>query len=43
MPTRRVSARQPNSVEGLSGMAQTYIRMGKADEAKKILLAGDRR
>lgn len=31
-------ARQPNSVEGLSGMAQTYIRMGKADEAKKILL-----
>ncbi len=31
-------SRQPNSVEGLSGMAQTYIRMGKADEAKKILL-----
>src|ERR1051326_3441413 len=31
-------ARAPNSVEGLSGMAQTYIRMGKADEAKKILL-----
>lgn len=30
--------RQPNSVEGLSGMAQTYIRMGKADEAKKLLL-----
>src|SRR6266404_768992 len=30
--------RSPNSVEGLSGMAQTYIRMGKADEAKKILL-----
>jgi tetratricopeptide (TPR) repeat protein len=30
--------RAPNSVEGLSGMAQTYIRMGKADEAKKILL-----
>ena len=29
---------QPNSVEGLSGKAQTYIRMGKADEAKKILL-----
>lgn len=28
----------PNSVEGLSGMAQTYIRMGKADEAKKLLL-----
>ncbi|HEY1526611.1 MAG TPA: tetratricopeptide repeat protein [Candidatus Angelobacter sp.] len=31
-------ARSPNSVEGLSGMAQTYIRMGKADEAKKLLL-----
>jgi tetratricopeptide (TPR) repeat protein len=30
--------RSPNSVEGLSGMAQTYIRMGKADEAKKLLL-----
>ncbi len=31
-------ALKPNSVEGLSGMAQTYIRMGKADEAKKLLL-----
>src|SRR5690349_3129715 len=31
-------AKQPNSVEGLSGKAQTYIRMGKADEAKKLLL-----
>jgi tetratricopeptide (TPR) repeat protein len=31
-------ARKPNSVEGLSGIAQTYIRMGKADEAKKLLL-----
>jgi tetratricopeptide (TPR) repeat protein len=30
--------RAPNSVEGLSGKAQTYIRMGKADEAKKLLL-----
>lgn len=30
--------RKPNSVEGLSGMAQTYIRMGKADEAKRLLL-----
>ena len=29
---------QPNSVEGLSGKAQTYIRMGKSDEAKKLLL-----
>ena len=25
-------------MEGLSGKAQTYIRMGKADEAKKLLL-----
>ena len=31
-------AKQPNSVEGLSGKAQTYIRMGKSDEAKKLLL-----
>jgi tetratricopeptide (TPR) repeat protein len=31
-------ARQPNSVEGLSGMAQTYMRMGRADEAKRLLL-----
>jgi tetratricopeptide (TPR) repeat protein len=30
--------RAPNSVEGLSGKAQTYMRMGKADEAKKLLL-----
>jgi tetratricopeptide (TPR) repeat protein len=29
---------QPNSVEGLSGKAQTYMRMGRADEAKKILM-----
>ncbi|HEY6348933.1 MAG TPA: tetratricopeptide repeat protein [Candidatus Angelobacter sp.] len=28
----------PRSVEGLSGMAQTYMRMGKADQAKKLLL-----
>ncbi|HLJ91329.1 MAG TPA: tetratricopeptide repeat protein [Candidatus Angelobacter sp.] len=28
----------PHSVEGLSGMAQTYIKMGKADEAKRLLL-----
>lgn len=27
-----------NSVEGLSGKAQTYIRMGKTDDAKKLLL-----
>ncbi|HKF22266.1 MAG TPA: tetratricopeptide repeat protein [Candidatus Angelobacter sp.] len=35
---RRGLARQPNSVEGLSGMAQTYMRMGKADEAKRLLM-----
>ncbi|HET9790357.1 MAG TPA: tetratricopeptide repeat protein, partial [Candidatus Angelobacter sp.] len=29
---------QPNSVEGLSGKAQTFIRMGKSDDAKKLLL-----
>jgi tetratricopeptide (TPR) repeat protein len=28
----------PQSVEGLSGMAQTYMRMGRAEEAKKLLL-----
>ena len=28
----------PNSVEGLSGVAQTYMRMGRADEARKLLL-----
>ena len=31
-------AKDPNSVEGLSGMAQTYMRMGRSDEAKKLLL-----
>src|SRR5262249_45119090 len=35
---QRGLAKQPSSVEGLSGMAQTYMRMGRADEAKKILL-----
>jgi tetratricopeptide (TPR) repeat protein len=29
---------EPNSIEGLSGKAQTYMRMGKSDEAKKLLL-----
>lgn len=29
---------QPGSVEGLSGMAQTYAKMGRLDEAKKLLL-----
>lgn len=29
---------QPNSIEGLSGLAQTYMRMGRADEAKNLLL-----
>ena len=27
----------PNSVQGLSGLAQTYARMGKKDEAQQIL------
>lgn len=35
---QRGLGKQPGSVEGLSGMAQTYLRMGKADEAKRILL-----
>jgi tetratricopeptide (TPR) repeat protein len=29
---------QPGSVEGLSGMAQTYARMGRIDEAKRLLM-----
>ncbi len=29
---------EPGAVEGLSGLAQTYARMGKIDEAKKLLL-----
>jgi len=28
---------KPSSLEGLSGLAQTYVRMGKTEEAKKIL------
>jgi tetratricopeptide (TPR) repeat protein len=28
----------PGSVEGLSGLAQTYMRMGRSDDAKRILL-----
>ncbi|HEY6971650.1 MAG TPA: tetratricopeptide repeat protein, partial [Candidatus Angelobacter sp.] len=28
----------PRAVEGLSGMAQTYMNMGKADQAKKLLM-----
>lgn len=31
-------AKQSNSVEGLSGLAQTYMHMGKAEEAKRLLL-----
>ena len=29
---------RPSSIEGLSGLAQTYARMGKSDEAKKLLM-----
>ena len=29
---------QPGSVEGLSGMAQTYAKMGRIDEAKRLLM-----
>jgi tetratricopeptide (TPR) repeat protein len=29
---------QPGSVEGLSALAQTYARMGRLDEAKRLLL-----
>jgi tetratricopeptide (TPR) repeat protein len=29
---------QPSSIEGLSGMAQTYARMGRLEEAKRLLL-----
>lgn len=28
----------PNSVDGLSGMAQTYAKMGQIDQAKRLLL-----
>jgi tetratricopeptide (TPR) repeat protein len=31
-------ARQPSSVEGLSGLAQTYMHVGRTDEAKRLLL-----
>ena len=30
--------RQPNSVQGLSGLAQTYARMGRTDDAKQTLM-----
>jgi predicted Zn-dependent protease len=30
--------KRPGSLDGLSGMAQTYARMGNTDEAKKLLL-----
>jgi tetratricopeptide (TPR) repeat protein len=29
---------EPSSLEGLSGLAQTYARMGQTDEAKRLLL-----
>ena len=28
---------EPNSVDGLSGMAQTYVKMGQTDQAKRLL------
>jgi tetratricopeptide (TPR) repeat protein len=31
-------SKQPNSVEGLSGLAQTFMHAGKTDEAKRLLL-----
>ncbi|HEY6272704.1 MAG TPA: tetratricopeptide repeat protein [Terriglobales bacterium] len=31
-------AKDPKSIEGLSGSAQTYMRMGNNDEAKRLLL-----
>lgn len=31
-------AAKPSSIEGLSGLAQTYAKMGKNDEAKKLLM-----
>ena len=30
--------KQPGSLDGLSGMAQTYARMGRIDDAKKLLM-----
>jgi len=35
---KRGLAIKSSSVEGLSGMAQTYARMGQTDEAKRLLL-----
>ncbi|HET9741213.1 MAG TPA: tetratricopeptide repeat protein [Terriglobales bacterium] len=29
---------QPNSAEGLSGLAQTYVKMGRVSDAKRMLL-----
>lgn len=29
---------KPSSIQGLSGLAQTYARMGNSDEAKKLLM-----
>ncbi|HEY1265337.1 MAG TPA: tetratricopeptide repeat protein [Terriglobales bacterium] len=30
-------ARQPNSIRGLAGLAQTYVKMGRDDEARQLL------
>lgn len=35
---QRGLAKEPGSIEGLSGMAQTYMRMGRASDAKRLLL-----
>ena len=35
---QRGLAKESSSIEGLSGMAQTYMRMGKSEDAKRLLL-----
>lgn len=35
---KRGLATQPSSIQGLSGLAQTYARMGRDDDAKTLLL-----
>ncbi len=33
----------PGNADGMSGLAQTYARMGRTDDAKRLLSAGDSR